>query len=135
MVAECTLKRLGHLPFDFRDGTCGTFMIDSLPTILLCFYFGGETRCRSLIRRNEGALHDINNFVVDSEIDKIDIPDTKHAHHGSEIANYQGFPLILGGRDGHSGAKQNTNNKLERLDSIENPPRWLEESNYPYANT
>ena len=124
MVAECTLKRLGNLPFDF-DGTCGTFMIDGVPTILLCFYRGGSRKCRSLIRRNDGALRDINDFLFDSEfeIDKIDILDTKHAHYG-EIVNYQGFPLILGGH----------NNKLEVLNTIENQPRWVEETDYPYAN-
>ena len=100
-------------------------MIDSIPTILLCFYIGGDTRCRSLIRRNDGALRDINDFQFDSEfeIDKINILDTTHEHSG-EIANYQGFPLILGG----------SNNKLEVLNIFENPPRWVEETDYPYAN-
>ena len=123
MVAECTLKRLGDLPFDFVSGTCGTFMINSLPTILLCFFDG--KKCRSLVRRNDGPLRDINDFLFDSEfeIDKIDILDTTHAHYG-EIANYQGFPLILGGN----------NNKLEVLKIFENPPRWVEKTDYPYAN-
>ena len=35
----------------------------------------------------------------------------------SSIANYQGFPLVLGG----------TNNvKLEMLDTIKSPPEWIE---------
>ena len=136
MVAECTLKRLGDLPFDFVSGTCGTFMINSLPTIFLCFYSGGGTRCRSLIRRNDGALHDTNNFVIDSEfeIDTIDVLDSIHDHYSATLANYQGFPVILGSSRGDSWGILGANNKLEILNTIENPPRWVEGTNYPYAN-
>ena len=130
MVSECTVKRLGDLPFDFRLGTCGTFMIDSLPTILLCFEENESRKCRSLTRRNDGALNDINDFAFDSEfqIDQIVIPDSTHDHNEATIANYQGFPLILGGWD---------NNKLEILNLMENPRRWVEYdgTDYPYSNT
>ena len=129
VVSDCTIKRLGDLPFDFESGTCGTFMIDSLPTILLCFDFYERRKCRSLTRRNDGALTDINDFVFGSEfeIDKIIIPDSTYNRYGATIANYQGFPLILGGWE---------NNKLEMLNIMENPPRWVEyeETDYPYSN-
>ena len=41
------------------------------------------------------------------------------------MANYQGFPLILGGVG---------NNKLEMLNKMENNPSWIEETDYPYLN-
>ena len=130
VVSDCTVKRLGDLPFDFNEGTCGTFMIESLPTILLCFDWYVERKCRSLTKRNDGALSDIKDFAFDSEfqIDKIVIPDSTHDHYGAKIANYQGYPLILGGYD---------SNKLEMLNIMENPPRWIEYAgtDYPYSNS
>ena len=130
MVSECTVKRLGYLPFGFDVGTCGTFMIDSLPTILLCFDWNERRKCRSLTRRNDGTLTDINDFAFDSEfqIDSTINFKSTHDHYYATIANYQGFPLILGG----SG-----NNKLEMLNIMENPPRWIEfdGADYPYSNT
>ena len=97
VVSECTVKRLGKLPFDFRSGMCGKFMIDNLPTILLC-YDDEDRKCRSLTRRKDGALSYIEDFAFDSEfqIDKIVIPDSTHDHYPTTMANYQGFPLILG---------------------------------------
>ena len=135
VVTECKLKRLGDLPFIFPWGTCGTFIIESLPTVLLCFNWKDSTRkCRSLTRRNNGTLNDINNFVFDSEfqIDKIAILNSTHDHYLASIANYQGFPLILGGWNEDRG-----NNKLEMLNTKENPPRWVEyeETDYPYSKT
>ena len=122
------MKRLGDLPFD-QSGTCGTFMIGSLPTILLCFNWNEERKCRSMTRRNDGALTDIKDFAFDSEfqIDKIVIPDSTHNHYGGTIANYRGFPLILGDK---------RNNKLEMLNTMENPPRWIEYvgTDYPYLS-
>ena len=104
-------------------------MIDSLPTILLCFDWNEERKCRSLTRRNDGALGDVNNFSFDSEFDfdKLVIPDSTHYHYGATLANYQGFPLILG--DWY-------NNKLEMLDIMNNPPRWVEYdgTDYPYLD-
>ena len=124
------MKRLGDLSFDFQLGTCGTYMIDSLSTILLCFNSNDERKCRSLTRRKDGSLNDINDFAFDSEfqIDQIVIPDSTHDHNEATIANYQGFPLILGGWD---------NNKLEILNLMENQPKWAEYdgTDYPYSNT
>jgi len=127
VVSDCTVKRLGDMPFDFRYGTCGTFMINRLPAILLCFDYDDFRKCRSLTRRNDVALRDINDFVFDSEfqMDQIIIPDSTHNHYLATIANYKGFPLILGGAG---------NNKLEMLDTMENPLRWVEGTDYPYAN-
>jgi len=135
LVSECTLKRLGDLPFDFRFGTCGTFMINRSPTILLCFDYNERRKCRSLTRRKNGALSDINDFAFDSEfqIDEIVITDSTHDHYRATIANYQGFPLILGG----TNEQFIGNNKLEMLNIMENPPRWVEYegTDYPYSNT
>ena len=104
-------------------------MIDSSPTVLLCFDFIETGKCRSLTRRNDGALSGINGFFFDSEfeIDKIAIPDSTHDHSGATMTNYQGFPLILGGLG--SG-----NNKLEMLNTMENTPSWIEGTDYPYSN-
>ena len=130
MVSDCTLKRLGDLPFDFVFGTCGTFMIASLPTILLCFDENEKRKCRSLTRRTDGALSYIIDLVFDSEfeMDQIIIPDSTHDRNGATIANYQGFPLILGGY---------LNNKLEMLNTMETPLEWVEYegTDYPYSNT
>ena len=130
MVSDCRVKRLGELPFEFGSGDCGTFIIEKLSIILLCFSSDiGYRKCRSLTRKNDGLLGDINDFDFDSEfqIDRVDILDSIHAHSATRIANYQGYPLILGGGN---------NNKLEMLNTMENPPRWVEyeETEYPYSN-
>ena len=129
IVSDCSLQRLGYLPFGFDRGTCERFIIDSLPTLLLCFDYYERTKCRSLTRKNDGALSDINNFIFENEfeLDEVTIPQSAHNHFETTMANYHGFPLILGGR-GH--------NKLEMLDTMENPPRWVEYegTDYPYSN-
>ena len=101
-------------------------MIDSSPTVLLCFDLYEKRKCRSLTRKNDGTLVGINDFGFDSEfeIDKIAIPDSKHDHFAPTMANYQGYPLILGG----------WNNKLEMLNTVENTPSWIEGTDYPYSN-
>ena len=130
MVSECSVKRLGNLPFDFTIGSCGTFLIDSMMIILLCFPDNNEKRtCRSLTRRRNGPLSSIDNFDFETEfvLDRILIPDSTHDHWMSSIANYQGFPLVLGG----------TNNvKLELLDSWKSPLEWVnyEGTDYPYQD-
>ena len=123
------MKRLGDLPFDFRRGTCGTFMINDAPTILLCFPNAEEKRCRSLIRKNDLALNNINNFEFYDEfaLDTIEIPDTKYDHEDTKIANYQGFPLILGGGRNHA--------KLEIMVTLEFLSEWKERSDYPYGSS
>ena len=72
-------------------------------------------------------MGDISDFTFDSEfeIDTVAIPDSTHDHYWATMANYQGFPLILGGF---------YSNKLEMLNTIENTPSWIEGTDYPYAN-
>ena len=121
------MRRLGDLPFDFDDGACGTFMINDQPTILLCFHTRNAKRCRSLIRKNDGGLTIIDNFSFEDEfdLDKIDISDSKYEHYDTQIANYQGYPLMLGGWY-HS--------KLEMLVTTEFPLQWIEQTDYPFTN-
>ena len=121
------MKHLGELPFESKGVTCGTFIIDSLPTILLCFGVNGDKKCRSLTRTNDDVWSDINDFGFDSAFETNEVPDSTYDHWGASMTNYQGFPLILGGM---------TNNKVEMLNTRENPPRWVqyEETDYPYLN-
>ena len=105
-------------------------MIESVVTILLCFSGTSDRRgCRSLTQRNNGLLSSIDHFDFDTEfeLNKVAIPDSKHDHWMSSIANYQGFPLVLGG----------TNNaKLEMLDTNQSSPVWIdyEGTDYPYLD-
>ena len=125
------MRRLGDLPFDFDDGSCGTFMINDQPTVLLCFNYDFDDtnddngkKCRSLIRKNDVGLRNINDFSFEDEfdLDKIDIPDSKYDHYDTKMANYQGYPLILGGY----------NKKLEMLITTEFPLQWIEQTDYPF---
>ena len=98
VVSECIVKRIGDLPFDFNIGSCGTFIVDSLVTILLCFSASNDRRgCRSLTRRNNDPLSSIEDFAFDAEfeVDRVVLPDTTHDHWMSSMAAYQGFPLVL----------------------------------------
>ena len=119
MVSECTVNRLRDLASDFREGTCGTFIIDSSPSILLCFGWSEKRKCRLWTRRKDGS-----GTIIEIET----LRDSTHNHYLTTLANNQGFPLILGGPN---------NNKLEMLNTMENPPRWIEyeETDYPYSNT
>ena len=105
-------------------------MIESVVTILLCFSGSTDRRgCRSLTQRSNGLLSSIDDFDFDTEfeLNKVAIPDSKHDHWMSSIANYQGFPLVLGG----------TNKaKLEMLDTTKNAPDWVEYigADYPYLD-
>ena len=105
-------------------------MIDSVMTILLCFSGTNERRiCRALTQRNDNALSRITDFVFDTEfeLDRVSIPGSKHDHWMSSIANYQGFPLVLGG----------TNNvELEMLDTRKKPLEWVqyEDTDYKFQN-
>ena len=120
------MRRIGELPFDFVWGTCGTFTINDEPMILLCFYWNNWKRCRSLKRKNDAELNTIKSFEFDDEfdLDSIDIPDSKYDHFGTKMANYQGFPLIVGDVD---------HVKLEMLVNVESSFEWKEGSDYPYV--
>ena len=106
-------------------------MINDQPTILLCFYGttddGNMKRCRSLIRKNDVELKNINNFSFEDEfdLDKIVIPDSKYDHVFGKLANYQGYPLILGGL---------YHVKLEMLITTELSLQWTDQTDYPYDN-
>ena len=104
-------------------------MINSLPMILLCFGSDRleERKCRSLTRRKDAPLTGIKDFVFDAEfeVNKVAIPNSAHSHWTATIANYLGLPLILGGISGR--------NKLEMLNTMENPPVWIEYEDYPYS--
>ena len=127
MISECEVKRLGDLPFLYNEfATCGTFLIDRSPTIILCPF---DDKCLSLTRKNHDALSGIRNFFFDSQfdVDKNAIPNSTYNHGGASLANYKGFPLILGGAHVDS-----SNNKLEMLNTMESPFRWLEGIDYPF---
>ena len=103
-------------------------MIGGITTILLCFSESdARRRCRSLTRNNDKPLSSITDFEFDKEFDTNDIPDSTHDHWMASLANYQGFPLIVGGTN---------NNQLEMLETTKNPFEWVkyEGTNYPYQN-
>ena len=107
-------------------------MIDSFLTILLRFAGTNERRtCRSLTRKIDGLLStiDFEDFIFEDEfeLDRVAIQDSTHDHWMASLANYQGFPLIVGGTN---------NNKLEMLDTMKSPAEWIqyEGTDYPYQN-
>ena len=113
--------------------TCGSFMINDLPTTILCYdyqYYGElfpSTTCRSLTRKNDGALSEIKDFVFESEfeIDRFPIPNPTYRHTQATMANYRGSPLLLGGGAG---------DWPEMFNAIGNPPRWVQGPAYPYSS-
>lgn len=128
MLSGCNLERLGDLPFRFADDTCGTFIVDRSPVVLICFNYFMETKtCRSLKKRKSGSLSALKNFEFETAflLDKIE--NSTYGHGGSQIANYQGFPLALGG--GHGWVFEA---KLEMFDTTQN--LWVEKADYPYAS-
>ena len=132
VVSECTIKRLGYLPSNMDVGTCGSFIINGLPTTILCYdkKYKGErfpsTTCRSLTRKNDGALSEIKDFIFESEfeIDRFPIPNPTSRHTHATMANYRGSPLLLGG-----GVCATP----EMFNAIGNPPRWVTGPDYPYS--
>ena len=75
VVSLNTLRYLGDLQFDFMSGSCGTFNVDRVPRIFLCFSKGNSgvispdnipddeiKKCRMMTRTNDGFLSDIRNF-------------------------------------------------------------------------
>ena len=82
-------------------------------------------------RKTDGALKEIKDFDFETEfeIHEVLLPESTYNHGGVSMANYQGFPLILGGGTLSFGGR---NNKLEMLNTMENPPRWVEGKEYPY---
>ena len=107
-------------------------MINDEEIILLCFYYGNLKKCRSLKRTNDAALSfAVNSFAINSfafydefDLDTIEIPKSTYDHYGTKMANYQGFPLIVG---------DFYNVKLEMLVNVENRFEWIEGPEYPYG--
>ena len=115
-------------------------MINSLPTILLCFeWMTRHKGCRSLTRRNDGPLSDIKDFVFDAEfeVNKVAIPDSAYPHWLATIANYLGLPIVLGGSTSDYTSARILNNKLEILNTMKTPLTWIknERIDYPYSKT
>ena len=102
-------------------------MINNQPTILLCFGRNDPSRCRSLVRKNDVELRNINNFSFDDEfdLDTVIIPNSTYDHQDAKMANYQGYPLILGGW---------VNAKLEMLVTDEFRIQWNEQTDYPFTD-
>lgn len=104
-------------------------MIKNLLTSLLCFSeTDGKRKCRSLTRKNDNLLSDSSNFDFQNEfdVDTFPIPDSTHDHWMASMANYVGFPVILGGKN---------NVILEILDTKKNVPEWItSEQKPPYRN-
>ena len=78
--------------------------------------------------KNDAELNTINSFEFDDqfELDTIEIPDSKYDHEDAKMANYQGFPLIVGGWE---------HVKLEMLVTVESSFEWIEGPDYPYGET
>ena len=55
-----------------------------------------------LLTRIKTQLSFINNFVFEDEfvVNTVAIEDSTHDHWMAKLANYQGFPLVLGGFGG-----------------------------------
>lgn len=104
-------------------------MIKNLLTSLLCFSeTDGKRKCRSLTRKNDDLLSEIRNFDFNNEfdVDGFPIPDSVYDHWMASLANYLGFPLILGGKN---------NVMLEMLDTGKNVSEWITlEQKSPYRN-
>ena len=105
-----------------------TSKVNDQSTVLLCCDWDNERGCRSLIRKNEIALGNINSFTFEEEfdLDTVNIPNSTYSHGYTEMANYQGYPLILGDWD--------SDVKLEMLVTTELPFQWNEQTDYPYSD-
>ena len=46
-INQCKLERIGDMPFDFDQGSCGTFVFpdSNFEQILLCFGFAQDGEC------------------------------------------------------------------------------------------
>ena len=82
--------------------------------------------CQSLIRKNDDELKNIKNFIFDDEfeVDTVFIPNSTYEHRYAKMANYKGYPLVLGGSQ---------NAKLEMLVTTKSSMRWTQQIDYPYA--
>ena len=120
------MSRLGDLPFDFEHGTCGTFMIHEIPKIFLCFPNREFRKCRSLSKhKNDLWSH---GFDFETKFSFETMRNTIYRHQHSKIANYRGFPLVLGSwMDPIDGVK------LEMFDTTKS--EWFPKNDYPFSPT
>ena len=109
-------------------------MIENQHVIFLCFPYlddgSADRKCRTLKQHNIGPLNDIETFEFETEflLENVD-NDSRDSHGGSTIANYQGFPIVLGGFE---WMYESPNRKLEIFDTVQN--RWLQKKEYPYTD-
>ena len=95
----------------------------------MCFDFNAKRKCIILKRRKNNPLNNGDVFVFNNDFDMDNtLPETNYDHHGSTIANYHGYPLVLGGM-GNSSSTGNT--KLEMFQPDKSC--WKEGKEYPYA--
>ena len=107
----------------FIAGTCGTFIIQELPIIFLCFDFDNHRKCQKLQKRNDKVFDSKNYFEFETLFSLQPLEsDSINPHFQSTLANYKGFPLALGGQ---------SNSNLELFDTIQN--QWIQKSKYPFA--
>ena len=121
IVSECVISRIGSLEFDFFAGTCGTYMINNDPVIFLCFSKGEQwngEQCRISIQRSTNSVMTITDFEFETD----SYLDSKENHRGTRLANYNGFPLALGGTE---------NAALEMFDPSSNS--WVKKTSYPFS--
>ena len=64
--------------------------MNAVPSIFLCFDSSERRKCRILIRKNDGLVGGINDFIFEEEFEIDSIPDTTYDHRYTSIANYQG---------------------------------------------
>ena len=94
VISDCSLKRIGDLPFEFSSGSCGTFNIGGVPKIFLCFYAGDceQRTCKTLTRvnGNEMPLGEHEEFNFENEFIVENSTDSRYNHWMSAFGNYQG---------------------------------------------
>ena len=88
------------------------------------FLVENDLRERFLAILLEINQSEIKSFDFETEFSRQKLEnDSRYDHSFSTIANYQGFPLVLGGL---------RNSKLEMFDQLENI--WIEKAEYPYTD-
>ena len=122
------MKRLGNLPFDFSWGSCGSFIWKNETVLLLCFEYFEKRKCQSLKRLTDNLLSTIEDFDFDLEFNLKAEPSPHHSHYSASIANYKGFPMVLGGC-----GESKCHNKLEIFDFNRN--QWFYGDEYTLSST
>ena len=86
---DCKLEKSGDLSFDFRDGSCGSFLFpeDREEIVVLCFpdIRRERNKCWSYDGLNSNKMKFISNIG--------------HTRAGNDLGKYEGKPFIAGGAD------------------------------------